>query len=282
MIQPKRAIVASLFFHVMAGIAQAQGTEGKTLDLCGLRPTFTEDFNDLKVSAWKIGDSRWIAHTPWHGDFGDAGFTNPQPDFPFTVNDGMLRIEARKDASGKWHSGLLASVDQWNDGFSQIYGYFEVRMKIPKGSGTWPAFWLGEARPPETPFGTSVEIDVIEFYGQFPDIFHSGFIVWDNVHHTHVGDHHMETVASGTLDADFHTFGVDVEPDFMTYYYDRHQIWQVPTPEQHKFPLMILVNLALGSGWSIANTPNPSYLDVDYIHVFERDPSVCKPTPPSK
>jgi hypothetical protein len=113
MIQPKRAIAASLLFHVMAGIAQAQG------NLCGLRPTFTEDFNDLKVSAWKIGDDRWIAHTPWHGDFGDAGFTNPQPDFPFIVNDGMLRIEARKDASGKWHSGLLASVDQWNDGFSQ-------------------------------------------------------------------------------------------------------------------------------------------------------------------
>jgi hypothetical protein len=46
----------------------------------------------------------------------------------------MLRIEARKDANGKWHSGLLASADQWNDGFSQMYGYFEVRMKIPKGA----------------------------------------------------------------------------------------------------------------------------------------------------
>jgi hypothetical protein len=148
----------------MAGIAQAQGTEGKALDLCGLRPTFTEDFNDLKVSAWKIGDNRWIAHTPWNGDFGDAGFTNPQPDFPFTVNEGMLRIEARKDASSKWQSGLLASVDRWNDGFSQMYGYFEVRMKIPKGPGTSPAFWLGETRPSETPLGTSVEIDVIEFF----------------------------------------------------------------------------------------------------------------------
>jgi hypothetical protein len=81
MIRPKAAIVASLLFHVTAGIAQAQGTEGRALNLCGLRPTFTEDFNDLKVSAWKIGDNRWIAHTPWHGDFGDAGFTNPQPDF---------------------------------------------------------------------------------------------------------------------------------------------------------------------------------------------------------
>ena len=143
MIRPKVEIVASMVCHMMAGVAQAQSVNGTALDLCGLRPTFTEDFNDLKVSAWKIGDNRWIAHTPWHGDFGDAGFSNPQTDFPFTVKDGLLRIEARKEANGKWHSGLLASADQWNDGFSQLYGYFEVRMKIPKGPGTWPAFWLG-------------------------------------------------------------------------------------------------------------------------------------------
>lgn len=277
MIRPKVAIITSLLLPLAAGIARAQDAGGKTLDLCGLRPTFTEDFNDLKVSPWKIGDSRWIAHTPWNGDFGDAGFANPQPDFPFTVKDGVLRIEARKGADGKWRSGLLASVDHGNDGFSQMYGYFEARMQLPKGPGTWPAFWIGETRPPDTPPGMSLEIDVIEFYGHAPDIFHSGFLLWDAVHNTHTGGHHMETVVpSGSLDAGFHTFGVEVEKDFMTYYYDRNQIWQAPTPAEHKFPLMILVNLALGSGWSIENTPNPSYLDVDYIHVFERDPGACK------
>lgn len=277
MIRHKIAIIAGLLFPLAAAMAQALGAEGegKALDLCGLRPTFTEDFDDLKVAAWKIGDSRWIAHTPWHGDFGDAAFTNPQPDFPFTVKDGLLRIEARKGENGKWRSGLLASADQWNDGYSQMYGYFEARMKIPQGPGTWPGFWLAETRPPGTPLGMSLEVDLIEFYGQFPDKFHSGYILWDNLHHTHTGQGHLETVPSGTLDADFHTFGVDVEKDFMTYYYDRKQYWQVPTPEDHKFPLMILVNLALGSGWSIENTPNPSYLYVDYIHVYERDLAAC-------
>ena len=141
-------ILASCLIPLAAGIAQAQDTTGKTLDLCGLRPTFTEDFNDLKVSAWKImGDSRWIAHTPWAGDFGDAAFTDPKPDFPFTVKDGVLRIEARKEANGKWRSGLLASADAWNGGFAQMYGYFEARIKLPKGPGTWPAFWFSESGP---------------------------------------------------------------------------------------------------------------------------------------
>jgi hypothetical protein len=72
----KAMTLASCLIPPAAGIAKTQDATGKTLDLCGLRPTFTEDFNDLKVSASKIlGDSRWIAHTPWAGDFGDAAFT---------------------------------------------------------------------------------------------------------------------------------------------------------------------------------------------------------------
>jgi beta-glucanase (GH16 family) len=275
MIRLKETLLADLLIPLAAGIAQAQGATGATLDLCGLKPTFTEDFNDLKVSAWKMGDNRWIAHTPWNGDFGDAAFTNPQPDFPFTVKDGVLRIEARKDANGKWRSGLLASADPWGAGFSQMYGYFEVRMKIPKGPGTWPAFWLGESYPVGTPPHISVEFDPIEFYGQFPDSFNSGYAIWDNVHHTHSGRGFVEKVPSGTLDADFHTFGIEVEKDFMTYYYDRNRYWQVPTPEEHKGPIFVMVNLALGSGWPIDKTPNPTFLEVDYVHVYERDPAAC-------
>jgi beta-glucanase (GH16 family) len=275
MIRRKAMVLASLLVPLAAGIARAQGAPGKALDLCGLKPTFTEDFNDLKVSDWKMGDNRWIAHTPWSGDFGAAAFANPQPDFPFTVKDGVLRIEARKDENGKWRSGLLASADPWGDGFSQMYGYFEARMKLPKGPGTWPAFWFAESVPKGSPPTISVEADMIEFYGQFADIFHSGYIIWDGIHHTHTGDHHVEKVPAGTLDADFHTFGMEVEPDFMTFYFDRKQIWQVPTPEEHKHPFMVLINLALGSGWPIDKTPNPTFLEVKYVHVFERDPTAC-------
>ena len=34
----------------------------------------------------------------------------------------------------------------------------------------------------------------------------------------------------------------------MTFYFDRNQLWQVPTPEEHKHPFLVMVNLALGSG----------------------------------
>jgi len=63
----------------------------------------------------------------------------PTPDlgvFPFTLEGGILRIEARKNDKGKWESGLLASADGNGRGFSQQYGYFEMRAKLPKGPGS--------------------------------------------------------------------------------------------------------------------------------------------------
>ena len=59
------------------------------LDIGAYRRTFVEDFEDFDVSAWGPG-SRWIAHTPWAGDFGDAEFVDPQPDFPFSNRTGLL------------------------------------------------------------------------------------------------------------------------------------------------------------------------------------------------
>ena len=81
--------------------------------------TFEENFDKLDVSAWGENGSRWIAHTPWNGDFGDARFTDPTEGFPFTVEEGILRIEARKGPDGNWRSGLLASTNAKGQGFSQ-------------------------------------------------------------------------------------------------------------------------------------------------------------------
>ncbi|RYE47094.1 MAG: glycoside hydrolase family 16 protein, partial [Hyphomicrobiales bacterium] len=103
------------------GLAQTFSQEEQVVDLSKFERTFSEDFDTLDVSAWGEGvnGSRWIAHTPWAGDFGDAKFTDPQPDFPFTLHDGILRIEARKDETGQWRSGLLASTNPKGQGFSQ-------------------------------------------------------------------------------------------------------------------------------------------------------------------
>src|SRR5581483_8726554 len=87
-----------------AGLGGGAWAAGASFDPCGLKPTFADDFDTLSVSAHGETGSRWIAHTPWNGDFGDAAFTDPGPGFPFRVRDGILEIEARKGSDGKWRS----------------------------------------------------------------------------------------------------------------------------------------------------------------------------------
>jgi beta-glucanase (GH16 family) len=241
-------------------------SEGRQLDLAQYRMTFHDEFDDLSVSAWGP-DARWIAHTPWSGDFGDAQFADPRDEFPFTVRDGILRIEARKDTDGKWQSGLLASTDPSGAGFSQTFGYFEIRAKLPAGPGLWPAFWLIANKDPKA----SAEIDIFEHYGVAPDIYHSVVHTWSKSEQVQgFEDDHPFTVPSGSLYEDFHTYGVDVAADWITFYLDRIEMGRTRTQPIDNQPFFILIDLALGGGWPIDQAPSPSFMYVDYVRVYER------------
>ena len=67
----------------------------------------------------------------------------------------------------------------------------------------------------------------------------------------------------------FHTFGVDLSPQAIVFFRDGQKVWSRDPPELAG-PLYPLVNLALGSGWPIDQTPSPSTLLVDYVHVYGR------------
>ncbi|MBB4577311.1 glycoside hydrolase family 16 protein [Rhizobium lentis] len=240
------------------------------LNIDAYQLTFDESFDSLDVSPWGEKSSRWIAHTPWNGDFGDARFTDPAPGFPFTTDQGILKIEARKEADGTWRSGLLSSVNPKGEGFSQQFGYFEARMKLPPGKGVWPAFWLiGLDRSKYT-----AEIDVLEYYGRAPYEFSMGFHIWRQSQggQNSIGGY-WKTVEDGILNSEYHTYGVDIQADRTTFYLDRQYLWSFETPKEFHMPFYPLVNLALGSGWPIDETPNPSILLVDYIHVYKRKPA---------
>ncbi|WP_245500838.1 glycoside hydrolase family 16 protein [Rhizobium sp. BK251] len=236
---------------------------GASIDPSSLVLTFNEDFDWLDVSANGPG-TRWIAHTPWNGDFGDARFVNPGPDHPFRIIDGILRIEARKSAQGKWESGLLASTDGHGNGFKQLFGYFEMRARFPAGEGLWPAFWLVSREGDK-----SIEVDVVEHYGHFPDRYTASLHVWDLKNLPLKESYHQRVpVERDTVSASFHTFGVAVDPTRIRYFFDRREVWSVATPQELKQPFAILLDLGMGGGWPINNTPNPSVMDVDYVRAW--------------
>jgi len=258
---------------------------------CKLHPVMLEDFDDEtppngqieSISSVRIGRARWIAHTPWSGDFGDARFADPGPHGPFKIKDGVLSITAAKNGEGKWTSGLIAAADATGAGAGTRYGYFEVRMKMPPGPGTWPAFWLAALKPVAAS-DANVEIDVIEYYGQFTSSYQSVVHVWYKDSSKNRGQNQKVDVRDNSLVEDFHTFGVDVSPQAIVFFRDGKAVWHQPTPPELDGPLYPLVDLALGGGWPIDHAPNPSTLLVDYVHVYGRDagpPEGCPPGPPS-
>ena len=270
-------LVGSFTVDKNAPMPKSDTEKPATLNLDGFRLVFEENFlKPLDVSPWGP-DTRWIAHTPWAGDFGDARFMDPQPEFPFTVEDGVLRIEAKKSDEfatkdpwkRPWAAGLLASCDPEGKGFALQYGYFVARMKMPPGPGVWPAFWLASAynrRDKDAGKDGSIEIDVVEYYGHFPSSYRTALHVWEPKPHRGAGA--SVTTRPDEPSTGFHDYGVLVEKDFTTFFFDGIEVWKQSTPKEHKKPLMLLVNLALGSGYSIENTPNPSYLYVEHVRAY--------------
>jgi beta-glucanase (GH16 family) len=238
----------------------------RDLDISAYTRTFEEGFERLDVSAWGPG-TKWIAHTPWHGDFGDATFEDPTPGFPFQTASGILRIEARKDADGKWRSGLISSRDHdgpGGSGFAQQYGYFEMEAMLPRGSGVWPAFWLVGITPKPR-----AEIDVLEYYGNAPDSYHANVHVWADDDGRY-GDGKIVPIPHGSASEQFNRYGVRVEADWVTFFFNRREVWRTPTRPEFRQPMYMLANLALGSGWPIDKVPNPSFMYIKSIAAYAK------------
>ena len=232
-IRDLQMMLLSVLVTVLPGSLVSAGScaADDRIDLRSYIPTFLEDFDTLDVSPWGKTATRWIAHTPWAGDFGDARFTDPRPGFPFTVQHGILRIEAHKNEQGRWESGLLSLVNPQGMGFAQAGGYFEARMKLPCGEGVWPAFWLvGVDRSQYT-----AEIDVLEYYGRNPAVYQVARHVWYTKQKGNdAGALNTVKVDAGSLCLDFHTYGVDIGAARLTFYLDRISVMQMALPDEFR------------------------------------------------
>jgi beta-glucanase (GH16 family) len=240
--------------------------DADAIDPSQMKLTFDENFKALDISPWGPG-TRWIAHTPWAGDFGSARFENPGPNTPFTITPDGLEITARQDAAGKWHSGLLSSMDSdgpAQSGFAQQYGYFEICAKFPSGPGVWPAFWLvGTDRTR----GTS-EFDIVEAYGKFNSSYHITVHFWGKDHDAY-GFGHVVKVPAGMLSTQYNTYGVLITPLVTKVYFNRQEVWETPTRPEFHMPMYVLANLALGGGWPIKDLHSPQVMNIRYIRVYQ-------------
>ena len=184
---------------------------------------------------------------------------------PFAVKNGLLTIQAAKntDQGLPYTSGVITT----HTSFSQTYGYFEARMKMPSGEGVWPTFWLMAANKDWPP-----ELDIAEMVGQRATTLLT--TEQDAVDGHDVSKHCYPKVPDMTQD--FHKYGLLWTEADLTWYFDDSIVCHILTqPSQHT-PMYIIMNLAVGGGgWT--GTPSdatafPQELQVDYIRAYAPRP----------
>lgn len=205
------------------------------------------------------------------------------------VENGLLRIRSRvrKYGSKEYTSGRLDTKGK----FAPVYGRFEIRAKLPKGKGLWPAHWLypqdrdwqmekmmedaianGKERliPEERPWYT--EIDIMEFLGHEPNILYETlhYCSFDGIRRSGSG------IWSDTIDytKDFHIYALEWEPDSIRWYIDGHLIYSTSNGIPHK-PHYLILNTAIGGDWPgnpDSTTTFPQFHDIDYVRIFQKKP----------
>lgn len=186
------------------------------------------------------------------------------------VSNGTLKIHAKK-VGDEVISARINSKESWQ------YGYFEARLKLPVGRGTWPAFWMMPQQPSRWP--VCGEIDIMEEVGYDPNV---------SVSTIHCGayNHVKNTQKSGTklvptAQTQFHIYAVEWTEDFIKGYVDgecyftfeNDKAGNVETWPFDK-PFYLKLNLAWGGDWGGAKGVDedclPATYEIDYVRVFQK------------
>jgi beta-glucanase (GH16 family) len=252
--------------------------------------TFSDEFNTF--SYWNGSSGTWGTGYPWTAANGGTNAGNGEEQWyvnanyaqtaslgTYTAQNGIMNIKAAPTPAALqsyvngygYTSGMITSYHS----FSQTYGYFEMKAKLPAGQGLWPAFWLLP-----TDLSWPPEIDIMEVIGSAPNQLETSV-------HYDAGGHQMKnqtTIIEG-MTTGFHTYGVDWQKDTISWYFDGSKVYEVATPAGMDKPMYMLANLAVGGDWAGSpdgTTPFPATLQIDYIRAYaakgDANPSAALPS----
>lgn len=197
---------------------------------------------------------------------------------------GQLVITARRENPGNyqcWYGRCEYTSARLNTAgrFTTTYGRVEARMKVPRGQGMWPAFWMLGNDIGQVGWPASGEIDVMENVGFEPGTVHG--TLHGPGYSGSGGTGAGYTLPGGQAFADaFHTFAVEWSPGAITWSVDG-TVYQRRTPadlggRQWVFdkPFFLILNLAVGGYWPgdpDGSTVFPQQLLVDHVRVTTAD-----------
>jgi beta-glucanase (GH16 family) len=185
------------------------------------------------------------------------------------VGNGNLHIIGRKE---KFETADYTSASLTTKGKrTWTYGKIDARIKLPKGQGLWPAFWMLGENTDQVGWPECGEIDIMEHINN-EDISH-GTLHWYNEKHVSSGSTTKCDITQ------YHNYTVEWDNEAVRWSLDGTKYHKVnikdsinSTAEFHK-PFYIILNLAIGGDWPKSpdeSTLFPDTMFVDYVRVYQR------------
>ncbi|MGC4945575.1 lectin [Streptomyces sp. DT224] len=244
--------------------------------------TFSDEFDGAAGSA--VDGGKWQIETGDNVNNHERQYYTSGNKNAALDGQGHLVITARKENPANyqcWYGTCQYTSARLNTSgkFTQAYGHVEARMKIPRGQGMWPAFWMLGNDIGQVGWPNSGEIDIMENVGFEPSTVHGTLHGPGYSGSGGIGAGY--TLPNGQAFADaFHTFAVDWAPNSITWSVDGN-VYQQRTPADtngnawaFNKPFFLILNLAVGGYWPgdpDGSTAFPNQLVVDHVRVTTND-----------
>lgn len=236
-------------------------------------PVWALDWSD-EFDGTVLDKGKWVAETGGNGwGNNELQYYTGRPE-NLRVVDGKLVIEAKKE---KFDAREYTSARIKTAGLKErTYGRYEARIKIPRGQGIWPAFWMLGNDVGTAGWPASGEIDIMENIGREPGIVHG--TMHGPGYSAENGFGAPSAIGPAVFADDFHVFAVEWEPSEVRWYRDGI-LYHKARPELVKgawvfeHPFFILLNVAVGGGWPgnpDSSTVFAQQMLVDYVRVYRR------------
>jgi beta-glucanase (GH16 family) len=220
----------------------------------------------------------------WNYDLGASGWGNSElQNYTDRTNNarieaGCLVIEALKEShqGSAYTSARLKTQGKWH----WAYGRIEARIKVPRGQGIWPAFWMLGTNITAVGWPKCGEIDIMENIGREPNT------LYGTIHGPgYSGNQAISgktNLASGAALADgFHVYAVEWTTNRIQWFLDGKQYFSV-SPDTlpagaewvYTAPQYLILNVAVGGHWPgypDTTTSFPQRMLVDYVRVYAPD-----------
>jgi beta-glucanase (GH16 family) len=241
---------------------------------------WSDEFNgsSLDLSKWAYQTGNGCPSLCGWGNSELEYYTNSTNNVYLTGGNLVLEAKAESISGSSFSSGKIVTLGK----ASWTYGRFEARMRLPKGNGLWPAFWMLST---SNNWPMTGEIDIMENRGDVPALI-NGTLHYGSPWPNNQNDGNAYTLPSGDFSSQFHVLSVEWDPNEIRWYVDSTRFKTEtripnslnPASTDNVWPwtsdFYIILNLAVG-GWytgvtdpAVVQLTKPTF-EIDYVRVYD-------------